>query len=117
MKPPWGTGVPKQLPDKIVGSRTPRQRQLERVLQAMPPQKSPRCMNCKKNPSVAIFEGVMICNDCNRIVEVVLERRRRELAALDKLYRDKLRVTLLEGKLSPKVVNDECGTGPNKGTG
>lgn len=76
-----------------------------------------RCANCKTKASAKVFEGVMICEDCSKMVDVIIDRRRKELAVLETLYRDKLRVTLLEGKLSPKVIHDECSNDSNQTPG
>lgn len=78
---------------------------------------NPLCMNCKKHPSITVFEGVMICEDCSKMVQVILDRRKKELVMLGTLYRDKLRLTLLEGKLRPRTEIDEClpGTDENPG--
>lgn len=71
-----------------------------------------KCPNCGKpcedeDHKGWVFEGVQICSECNKMVKVLVRRNKIELAALETLYRDRLRKALLEGKLRPRAIKDE----------
>ena len=60
------------------------------------------CANCKaplEEPKV--FQGVIICEDCFKIVSHTIERTKKELQMIFLTYTDMLRVALIRGELRP----------------
>jgi hypothetical protein len=64
------------------------------------------CTNCKKRlKRQQVFQGVVICDDCFKMISHVIKRTKKELSMLFLVYTDMLRVSLLKGEFnfSPAV--------------
>jgi len=61
------------------------------------------CQNCKQPlpESPRVFQGVIICHDCFKIVSHYIQRTQNELKMLFTVYTDMLRVALVKGELRP----------------
>lgn len=60
------------------------------------------CTNCgKKLTQQHVFQGVIICTDCFKMVSHALERTKAELQMLVTVYTDMIRVALVQGKFRP----------------
>lgn len=70
------------------------------------------CTNCSKAlPKQFVFQGVVICEDCYKIVSHVVQRTKRELSMLFLVYTDMLRAALIKGELRPPVLPPDAGKG------
>jgi hypothetical protein len=60
-------------------------------------------MNCKAVLQTApkTFQGVVICDDCYRIVSRMVEKTKSEMQMVFLAYTDMLRVALVRGELRP----------------
>lgn len=59
-------------------------------------------MNCQADITsgqAKIFRGVLVCSDCHKLAERVLENLERELRQLLTLAGESVRVALIEGRL------------------
>lgn len=61
------------------------------------------CVNCHNTfeGRPHIFQGVMLCKACFRLVDHVISRAQRELKLLFLTYTDMIRVALVKGELRP----------------
>ena len=61
------------------------------------------CMNCKAaiDGAPRIFQGVLICDNCFKIVSHFVARTKSELQMVFLAYTDMLRVALVRGELRP----------------
>jgi hypothetical protein len=61
------------------------------------------CLNCgNKLPNPPkVFQGVLICDGCFKIVSHCVQRTKQELNMLFTVYADMLRVALVKGELRP----------------
>lgn len=61
------------------------------------------CTNCKAplTEEPKIFQGVIICDDCFKIVSHTIARTKKELQMIFLTYTDMLRVALVRGELRP----------------
>lgn len=61
------------------------------------------CVNCgnKLPHPPRMFQGVLVCGDCYKIVSRCVERTQKELQMLFLVYTDMLRVALVKGELRP----------------
>lgn len=64
------------------------------------------CTNCKARlmDKRHVFQGVIICNDCFKIVSHTIKRTQEELKMLFLVYTDMIRVSLLKGEFRPPVM-------------
>ena len=61
------------------------------------------CMNCGSSlpDPPHVFQGVLICSDCFKIVSHCIQKTKAELNMLYTVYTDMLRVALVKGELRP----------------
>jgi len=61
------------------------------------------CMNCgERLPEPPhVFQGVLICKDCYKMVSHFVEKTKKEMQQLFLVYTDMLRVALVKGELRP----------------
>ena len=64
------------------------------------------CTNCKDplNDKRQVFQGVLICDNCFKLVSHAIKRTRGELKMLFLVYTDMVRVGLLKGEFRPPVL-------------
>lgn len=64
------------------------------------------CTNCKEplGDTTRVFQGVIICDTCFKIVSHTIERAKKELQMVFLTYTDTLRVALVKGELRPPVM-------------
>lgn len=63
------------------------------------------CTNCKAPlPKQFVFQGVVICERCHKIVSHLVQRSRKELEMLFLTYTDMLRVALIKGEMNFPVL-------------
>lgn len=63
------------------------------------------CTNCKAPlPQQFVFQGVVICERCHKIVSHLVQRSRKELEMLFLTYTDMLRVALVKGEMNFPVL-------------
>jgi len=63
------------------------------------------CTNCRAPLTEQhVFQGVIICSDCYKIVSHAVQRTKKELHMLFLTYTDMLRVALVKGELRPPVL-------------
>jgi hypothetical protein len=64
------------------------------------------CTNCKEslNDNRRIFQGVLICENCYKLVSHAIQRTQKELKMLFLVYTDMIRVGLLKGEFRPPVM-------------
>lgn len=67
------------------------------------------CVNCKaKLPEKPfVFQGVVICENCFKIVSHCVQRTKKELNMLFLVYTDMLRAALVKGELRPPPAAPE----------
>lgn len=60
------------------------------------------CANCEKPlEQQHVFQGVIICVDCHKLVSHALQRTQAELKMLFTVYTDMIRAALVQGKFRP----------------
>lgn len=61
------------------------------------------CTNCKEslNGKRQVFQGVIICENCYKLVSHAIKRTQNELKMLFLVYTDMIRVGLLKGEFRP----------------
>lgn len=60
------------------------------------------CANCAKPLAQQhVFQGVIICEDCHKLVSHALQRTQTELKMLFTVYTDMIRAALVQGKFRP----------------
>lgn len=61
------------------------------------------CTNCKQplGDKRQVFQGVIICDDCYKLVSHAIKRTQGELKMLFLVYTDMIRVGLLKGEFRP----------------
>lgn len=64
------------------------------------------CTNCKDalNDKKQVFQGVLICDNCYKLVSHAIKRTQGELKMLFLVYTDMIRVGLLKGEFRPPVM-------------
>jgi len=64
------------------------------------------CTNCKEhlNGKRQVFQGVIICDNCYKLVSHAIKRTQEELKMLFLVYTDMIRVGLLKGDFRPPVL-------------
>ena len=64
------------------------------------------CTNCKEslNGKKQVFQGVIICDNCYKLVSHAIKRTQGELKMLFLVYTDMIRVGLLRGEFRPPVM-------------
>ena len=64
------------------------------------------CTNCKEslNGRRQVFQGVIICDNCHKMVSHTVKRTQEELKMLFLVYTDMIRVGLLKGEFRPPVL-------------
>lgn len=64
------------------------------------------CTNCKENLSGKrqVFQGVIVCDNCYKLVSHAIKRTQGELKMLFLVYTDMIRVGLLKGEFRPPVM-------------
>jgi len=64
------------------------------------------CTNCKDplNSKRQVFQGVLICDNCYKLVSHAIKRTQGELKMLFLVYTDMVRVGLLKGEFRPPVL-------------
>jgi len=63
------------------------------------------CTNCNAPlPKQFVFQGVVICEKCHKIVSHLVQRARKELEMFFLTYTDMLRVALLKGEMNFPVL-------------
>lgn len=65
------------------------------------------CTNCKErlNDKKQVFQGVIICDNCYKLVSHAIKRTQGELKMLFLVYTDMIRVGLLKGEFRPPVIS------------
>lgn len=61
------------------------------------------CLNCGRTlgSPAKTFQGILICDDCYKIVSHYIQRTKNEMSMLYLVYVDMLRVALVKGELRP----------------
>lgn len=64
------------------------------------------CTNCKDplRGKRHVFQGVIICDNCFKLVSHAIQRTQKELKMLFLVYTDMIRVGLLKGEFRPPVM-------------
>ncbi len=64
------------------------------------------CTNCKDplKGQRQVFQGVIICDNCYKLVSHAIKRTQGELKMLFLVYTDMIRVGLLKGEFRPPVL-------------
>jgi hypothetical protein len=64
------------------------------------------CTNCKASleDKKQVFQGVIICDNCYKLVSHAIKRTQGELKMLFLVYTDMIRVGLLKGEFRPPVM-------------
>jgi hypothetical protein len=57
------------------------------------------CMNCGAENANHQWAGVRVCDNCKRLADKIFERNRKQLDTMFLMLKDKVRVSLLRGKL------------------
>jgi len=65
-------------------------------------------MNCGAE-ATGVWEGVRVCADCSRLANAIVRRNQQQLDAMFVLLKDKIRATLVEGKLGVSNANVSAG--------
>ena len=67
------------------------------------------CVNCRNTfeGRPCIFQGVMLCKSCFRLVDHVIKRAQNEMKLLFLTYTDMIRVALVKGELRPPRLPNE----------
>ena len=60
------------------------------------------CTNCgKRLKKQHVFQGVIICEDCFKMVSHAMQRTKNELEMLVTVYKDMVRAALVQGRFRP----------------
>lgn len=63
------------------------------------------CMNCKERlEQQHVFQGVIICENCFKMVSHTIERTKKELHMLFLVYTDMIRAALVKGEFRPSPL-------------
>ena len=67
-----------------------------------------KCINCGGVVDRSFsWQGLIICEDCFKIVSHVIEKTKREMQQVFLLYTDMVRVALIKGELRPPILPKE----------
>lgn len=67
-----------------------------------------KCINCGGTTDRSFsWQGLIICEECFKIVSHVIEKTKREMQQVFLLYTDMVRVALIKGELRPPVLPKE----------
>lgn len=71
------------------------------------------CTNCKErlNGKKQVYQGVIICDNCYKLVSHAIKKAQGELKMLFLVYTDMIRVGLLKGEFRPPVISSLAARG------
>lgn len=64
------------------------------------------CMNCGAAGADKQWSGVRVCGDCKRLADKLMGRSERQLESMLVLCKEKIRATLVQGKLRIQDADD-----------
>jgi len=63
-------------------------------------------MNCGAVEADQQWSGVRVCGDCKRLADKLMERNKKQLESMLVLCKEKIRATLVQGKLRIQDADD-----------
>lgn len=66
-----------------------------------------RCLNCGAENAEKQWAGIRVCSDCKRLADVLMGRNEKQVRDILLLCKEKIRATLLKGKLRVQDAEDD----------